>query len=300
VNDDTLHRLLTADGAVRVECVRLSRAWREIRAGRHYAPSARDVLGELSAASVLLAGALKFDGALVLQAQGPGPIRLLVVECTSELALRAAMKGDERVADIGFRELLNADGHGRLSLLLDPRERAPGREPYQGIVPLSGDSAAAALEHYMWHSEQIPTNIHLAADAEVAAGLLVQRLPGSGDEAHEETWRRVQALAATLTRDELLRDPCDAMIRHLFHEVALTALAARPVVARCTCSQEKVNSMLHMLGEAEVESVLVEQGQVTVHCDYCNRAYVFDAPTARSLFAATAGPSAGTQPRTVH
>lgn len=180
---DLLHRFLMQDAPVRGELVRLDAAWQEI-AGRHDLPvCVRERLGELCVAGLMLAASLKFDGALVLQIQGDGPVSLMVVECESDGRLRATAKlreGQICPEQASLNELVNRTGRGRFMVTLDPRRSAVQRQAYQGIVPFEGDTIAQVLEHYMARSEQLPTRLWLSCDAHRAAGLMLQRLPSEG------------------------------------------------------------------------------------------------------------------------
>ena len=210
---DQLKKYLTEDRSVRVQAVRLEATWKAVQANHDYPPAITHLLGELVAASTLLAANIKFEGSLVLQIQGDGPIALLVVECRSDLSLRATVKvreGHDVPADGTMQSLLNPGGAGRFIVVLDPQRKLPGQQAYQGIVPLEGETVAEALQHYMKASEQLDTRLWLAADADHAAGMLIQRLPFHGgtdaplltEQAAAETWDRTNALASTLKRDE--------------------------------------------------------------------------------------------------
>jgi len=307
---DQLKKYLTEDRSVRIQAVRLDATWKAVQANHDYPPAVTHLLGELVAASTLLAANIKFDGSLVLQIQGDGPIALLVVECRSDLSLRATVKvreGHEVPADGTMQSLLNPGGNGRFIVVLDPQRKLPGQQTYQGIVPLEGDTVAQALQHYMKASEQLDTRLWLAADAEHAAGMLVQRLPFHGgtdaplltEQAAADTWDRVVALASTLKRDEVLEADIDTLIHRLFWEDTL--LAFDPVAVRwhCPCTRERVASMLRSLGEEEVNSVLAERGQVDVSCDFCGKPYKFDAVDCATLFSPNL-PPADDAPPTVH
>src|SRR5690606_35003057 len=161
---DQLRKYLFADKTVRAQTVFLREAWEAIQANHHYPPAISQLLGELVAASVLMSGNLKFDGSLVFQLQGDGDVRLIVVECRANLELRATVKlreGADLPTESGLQALLNPGGTGRFAVILDPLRKLPGQQPYQGIVPLVGDTVASALEHYMAHSEQLQTRIWL-------------------------------------------------------------------------------------------------------------------------------------------
>ena len=307
---DQLKKYLLEDRSVRVQAVRLTDTWKAVQANHDYPPAITHLLGELVAASTLLAANIKFDGSLVLQIQGDGPIALLVVECRSDLSLRATVKvreGHEVPAEGNMQSLLNPGGNGRFIVVLDPQRKVPGQQTYQGIVPLEGDTVAEALQHYMKASEQLDTRLWLAADAEHAAGMLIQRLPYHGgsdatilsEQAAAETWDRTIALASTLKQDELLATDIDTLIHRLYWEETLVAFDPQPVRWHCPCTRERVASMLRSLGEDEVNDILAERGQVDVSCDFCGKPYAFDAVDCATLFSPTA-PPAGDVPPTVH
>ena len=307
---DQLKKYLTEDRSVRVQAVRLAETWKAVQANHDYPPAITNLLGELVAASTLLAANIKFDGSLVLQIQGDGPIALLVVECRSDLSLRATVKvreGHEVPTDGTMQSLLNPGGNGRFIVVLDPQRKLPGQQPYQGIVPLEGDTVAQALQHYMKASEQLDTRLWLCADAAHTAGMLIQRLPHHGgadaqilsEQAATETWDRITALAGTLKRDEMLEADIDTLIHRLFWEETLMAFDPLPVSWHCPCTRERVANMLRSLGEQEVNSILEERGQVDVGCDFCGKPYKFDAVDCAALFSPHQ-PASGDEPPTVH
>ena len=288
---DRLRRFLLRGAPVRGEIVTLEDSWREV-VGRHELPPAvRDRLGELSAAAALLTATLKFDGALILQIHGDGPVRLFVVECQADGRFRATVKLQEGAsipADASLADLVNVHGKGRFVVTLDPRVDSPNRQPYQGIVPFEGDTVAEVLERYMERSEQLPTRLWLAADGNRATGLLLQRLPDEGGNAappaDADGWNRLQKLAETIARDELLGLAQETLLNRLFWQESLHAFDERECRFACSCSREKVSGMLKMLGRDEVQSILAERGSVEVHCDYCNEGYTFDPVDCAGLF----------------
>src|SRR5690606_21255381 len=180
---DVLQKFLFEDSAVRGELVDVSATWQEVRSRHDYPQAVKTVLGEMMAAAALLSANLKFNGAVVMQIHGDGPVRLLVVECDSELHLRATAKLAEDVVlddQLTLTQLVNANGEGRFVITLDPKEKLPGQQPYQGIVPLTGETIAVVIENYMLRSEQLDTRLWLAADDQAARGLLLQKLPSEG------------------------------------------------------------------------------------------------------------------------
>ncbi len=302
-----LHKFLFDGLPVRGALVRLTDDWREILRRRAqmdggrsaFAVPVAEFVGELTAAGVLLQSTLRFDGALVLQIYGDGPLKLAVAEVQSDYAFRATAKIVGEVPALGGVErLVNAGGNGRCAITLDPRGRQPGQQPYQGVVPLSGDDGrplahlSEVIENYMARSEQLDTRIVLAANDELAAGLLVQRMPLEGEknlgtadaQALAEHFHRIALLAASLKREELLTLDADTVLRRLFWEEPLRRIERAVPHFACSCSAERVANMLRGLGRAEVEDILAEQGQVEVGCDFCGAQYRFDAVDAARLF----------------
>jgi molecular chaperone Hsp33 len=304
-----LHKFIFEGLPVRGMIVRLTDSWQEVLARRKalaaYPPAVQSLVGEMAAAGVLMQANIKFNGSLVLQAFGDGPVKLAVAEVQPDLSFRctATIKGDVGEGD-KVEALLNAHGKGRCVITLDPKDKFPGQQPYQGIVPLHGDQReplqemSQVLEHYMLQSEQLDTRLILAANDEIAAGLLIQRLPveGSGnlgarneDEIGlNEGFNRIAMLAATLTREELLTLDVDTILRRLFWEETMRRFEPQigPTAPRfhCSCSRERVGSMLQSLGREEVDSIVEEQGRVEVACEFCGKQYHFDSVDTVELF----------------
>jgi molecular chaperone Hsp33 len=301
-----LTRFLFEGLPVRGMLVRLTHDWQDLlarrREGEAHPPEVERLLGEMAAAGVLMHANIKFAGALVLQVFGDGPVKLAVAEVQPDLAFRATAKVVGAVpAGAGLEALVNVHGGGRCAITLDPRDKSGGQQPYQGIVPLHGDRReplqrlAEVLEHYMLQSEQLDTKLVLAADERTAAGLLIQRLPVEGEGNLEgrrnedgigrsEDFHRIATLAATLRAEELLALDDDTLLHRLFWEERVQRFEpARPRFA-CTCSRERVRSMLQGLGRDESESLIAERGLVEVSCDFCGRPYRFDAVDIGELF----------------
>lgn len=295
LRSDALKKFLFDDRSVRVESVRIEQAWLAAQAHQQYPVPVTALLGELVAASTLLAANLKFDGSLLLQLQGDGAIALMVVECRADLSIRATVKMRERPLPAAgdLQSMLNPGGTAKFIVVLDPPKHTPGRQAYQGIVPLEGNSVAQALEQYMLRSEQLHTRIWLAADALHCSGLLIQRLPLQGGaqqteiETADESWARAQHLAQTLTPAEMLSTDQDTLLHRLFWQETLLVFESQPITWKCSCTHERVADMLRMLGKAEVDDILQEQGKVEVACEFCGLPYVFDALDTEALFQST-------------
>ena len=297
MTQDTLQKFIFDNAAVRGEFVELSDTWREIQQRHDYPPAVKTVLGEMLAAAALLSANLKFNGAIIMQIHGDGPVRLLVVECDSDLRLRATAKLAEgaSVADnASLTELLNATGHGRFVITLDPADKMPGQQPYQGIVPLDGESMATVIENYMLRSEQLDTRLWLAADGAVSRGLLLQKLPrhsGGDDQVAQqseaedlETWNRAVMLGSTLKQPELLSTDIQTLMQRLFWEETIRVFEPAHPQFHCSCTREKVGNMLKMLGREEVDSAIDELGKLAINCDFCGKHYEFDKVDCAQLF----------------
>jgi molecular chaperone Hsp33 len=298
---------------VRGSIVRLTDAWTDILARREgnastgaWPPPVAELLGEMAAAGALMQSNIKFNGALILQIFGSGPVKVAVAEVQHDLSLRATAKvvGDVAV-NAKLSDLVNPDNKGRCAITLDPQEKLPGQQPYQGVVPLHGDRRekierlSEVLEHYMLQSEQLDTKLVLAADHKVAAGLLIQRLPIQGEgnlagsfvsRANEdeiglnEDYNRISILAGSLTREELLELDSDAILHRLFWEEKLLRFEPQTPRFACTCSRERVANMIRGLGRQEAEGILAERGEIDVGCEFCGQQYRFDAVDAAQIF----------------
>lgn len=313
-----LHKFIFEGQPVRGSIVRLTDAWQEILRRRAdnsetgaYPVPVRELLGEMVAAGVLMQSNIKFNGALVLQIMGDGPVKLAVAEVQSDLGLRAtATLVGEVPGDASLEQLLNVNGGGRCAITLDPKDRMPGQQPYQGVVPLQDAQErrfarlSTVLQHYMLQSEQLDTVLVLAADDKVAAGLMIQRMPVKGEAnlaaatesesagqdaiGLNEEYNRIATLAASLTRDELLTLDVETILRRLFWEEKLMRFVPQQDEERprfsCTCSRQRVSAMLTSLGVEEIDSILEERGSIEVGCDFCGQQYAFDPIDAARLF----------------
>ena len=293
---DTLQKFMFDAAPVRGELVEISETWKQVLARRDYPHAVKTVLGEMLAAAALLSANLKFDGVIVMQIHGDGPVRLLVVECDSNLKLRATakVKEGESIHDgTTLSQLVNLHGNGRFVITLDPKEKLPGQQPYQGIVPLDGESVAIVIENYMLRSEQLDTKLWLAADNHVSRGMLLQKLPQEGgiQAAHAEpdvaadAWDRAVALGSTLGQQELLNTDIGTLLHRLFWEETIRVFEPRHPHFHCGCNREKVGSMLKMLGQGEVDAALADLESLEINCDFCGQYYAFDKVDCAQLFA---------------
>ncbi len=307
-----LHKFIFDGLPVRGMLVRLTDSWQEIlkrrQAAGGYPVEVMQLLGEMTAAGALMQSNIKFNGALVLQIFGDGPVKIAVAEVQPDLSLRATATVTGTV-DPGstLSQLVNVHNEGRCAITLDPKDKFPGQQAYQGVVPLFGDrhekieNISEVLEHYMLQSEQLDTKLILAADGRVAAGLLIQRLPVKGQgnlegqtdrDANEdaigknEDYKRISILASTLKREELLTLDADTILHRLFWEEPHTRFEPLKPTFACSCSRERVGNMLRGLGTEEIESIIAERGSVGVTCEFCGATYDFDPVDAAQIFTA--------------
>lgn len=316
-----LQKFLFEGLPVRGAIVRVQAPWQQVLERRAantetgaYPPAVSRLLGEMVAAGLLMQANIHFEGSLILQIQGDGPVRLAVAEVDSSLRLRATAQlaadaAQSLAADASLPAMLDAHGQGRCAITLDAGEKRPGQQAYQGIVALrdaqgqSLPSLSAVLQQYMQQSEQLDTVIVLAANEQVAAGLLVQRIPikGQGNLAGQqhdtqtqdalganEDFNRIATLAASLKTEELLELDAATILRRLFWQETLQAIdteGATPHFA-CQCSRERVANMLRGLGQEQVQPMLEENGKpLEIGCEFCGAQYAFDAVDIGHLFA---------------
>ena len=300
--------------------VRLTDAWVDILSRRAantasgpYPVPVQELLGEMAAAGVLMQSNIKFDGALILQIQGDGPVKLAVAEVNADLSLRATATLLGEVAhDATLSQMVNVNNIGKCAITLDAKNRRPGQQAYQGVVPLFGDRReklehiSEVLAHYMLQSEQLETTLVLAADGKVAAGLLIQKMPAGGGKVtpavqkeleanpdYLDAYNRLSILASSLKREELLTLDVDTILRRLFWEEPLLRFEPPPAELSprfaCTCSRERVGRMLRSLGRDEAESIIAERGEIEVGCEFCGQQYRFDAVDAALVFVDSTG-----------
>ncbi len=308
-----VHKFLFDGLPVRGTLVRLTDSWQEIlqrraansTTGAYPAPVSQ-MLGELTAAAVLMQSSIKFNGSLTLQIAGDGPVKLAVAEVQPDLSLRATATVMGKVAvGSSLSKMINVSNKGRCAVTLDPKDKFPGQQPYQGVVPLFDDhrqpieKLSSVIEHYMLQSEQLDTTMVLAANDTVAAGLLIQRIPmqGEGNLAGSmvskrnedeiglnEHYNRLAVFAASLKQEELLTLNPNDILHRLFWEEAVIRYEPVPAKFACTCSRERVSNMILSLGQAEVEEILAERGDVEVSCEFCGQQQRFDPVDAAQIF----------------
>lgn len=274
---DSLHRFLIENANVRGEWVHLDQTWKQLLDCANYPAAVKKVLGEALAATMLLSATLKYKGTLSLQVNGEGAVNLLLIQATSEGTVRGlARYNQEPTSD----NLFDIFGKGHLAITIEPSD---GGERYQGVVGLQEDSLADALAVYFEQSEQLKTRLWLSSNNESSAGLLLQRLP-SADNADDDGWTRVTHLSETLTSDELLLLDQEVLLHRLFHEDDVRLFGGEAIQFQCGCSQEKIEAMIHSLGQQEAENMIAEREKIEVDCEFCSQHYQLDHIDVKRVF----------------
>lgn len=278
--ENAVHPFLLDDLDIRGAVVRFDAVWQQLLSNRNYPEAVIELLGQMSATTLLLAHNLKQPGRLTIQLRGNGPVSLLVIDCNETLNIRCmAQHGD----NIQAASMIDLMGQGQLLLSLDLPSM---REPYQSIVPLVGENIAQIFEHYLTQSEQLASRFFLAATPTGAAGLFLQKMPTT-DQRDADGWARVEALASTVKSEELLAFPAEELLTRLFHEETVRVFPALPVTNNVPEDWEKIGNMLLTLGREEVYGVLKERGEIVIRDDLGNREYRFDKAAIDELFSRT-------------
>ncbi len=279
---DVLHRFQLENLHVRGEWVSLGESWREIQKTADYPKPIKQVLGEALVAISLLADSLKFDGSLIMQIRGTLPLSMLVVQASSDGAIRglANWQGDIP-QDASFRDLFG-EAAGTMVISVEPNSNQGER--YQSLVSLEGDSLAECFTQYFSQSEQLNTRLWMAVDDQFAAGLMLQSLPEENIQHQAEGWNRAKILADTVRNIELLELDAQELLYRLYHEEDLWLYDAKMIRFECTCSQEKIEHTIRTIGKDEADSIIKERGNIEINCDFCNTKYVLDSIDVMRLF----------------
>jgi len=277
---DSVHRFLLEDLDIRGALVQLGPSWAAMTSRRNYAAPVRELLGELAAVTALIGSNLKTPGRLSFQLQGHGPVSMLVMDCNEQLHLRGmartALAAEADTAIAGIDGLL---GDGQLVLTLQPES---AETPYQSVVPLVGSTLAAIFEHYLEQSEQQAARLWLAATADTACGLFLQKLP-QADALDPDCWNRIVQLAATVRPEELALAP-ETLLTRLFGEEEVRLFAPRQAIWHCPRDEEKVRNMLLSLGREEVESMIADAAMIAIEDEICGHEYRFGPEIVDELF----------------
>ncbi len=289
---DRLQRLMFDAANVRAVHVRLEEVYREVLSRGDYPATVARLLGQGLVVAGMLSSGIKYSGRVSLQLHSAtGVLRMLLADCDDRGGMRALAKlaGDKEFPAELSDDIRQLVPDGTLTLNLEPQ--VSGGHRWQGIVALESDTLAGSVEGYFRQSEQLPTRLHLAADAGQAAGILLQRLPGTPED--PDGWNRLCHLLDTLSPEELLATDGDTLTHRLFHEVDRTRLSDRPLAFHCPCSRERVSAALRSLGREELEALVAEQGEIQADCEFCNEHYTFDAVDVSQILTSVEPPASG-------
>ena len=270
---DQLHRYLFEQFAVRGELVTVSETWKQILENHSYPQPVKNILGELLVATSLLTATLKFAGDITVQLQGDGPMTLAVINGNNQQQMRGVARVQGEVPD--GADLKTLVGNGFLVITITPEEG----ERYQGVVGLEGDTLAACLEDYFLRSEQLPTRLFIRTgevDGQLAAGgMLLQVLPAQNAQGND--FEHLATLTETIKAEELFTLPANEVLWRLYHEEEVTLYDPQDVEFKCTCSRERCAGALRTLPDEEIDSIMAEDGEIDMNCDYCGSHYVFNS-----------------------
>ena len=270
---DQLHRYLFEQFAVRGELVTVSETWKQILENHNYPLPVKNLLGELLVATSLLTATLKFAGDITVQLQGDGPMTLAVINGNNQQQMRGVARVQGDVPENA--DLKTLVGNGYLVITISPEEG----ERYQGVVGLEGDTLAACLEDYFMRSEQLPTRLFIRTgevDGQPAAGgMLLQVLPAQ--DAQTNDFEHLATLTETIKAEELFTLSATDVLWRLYHEEEVTVYDPQAVEFKCTCSRERCAGALKTLPDEEIDSIMAEDGEIDMHCDYCGTHYVINS-----------------------
>jgi molecular chaperone Hsp33 len=278
---NVLNRYLFEDLSVRGELVQLDSAYQSIIANKNYPVPLQGLLGELLVATTLLTATLKFEGSITLQLQGDGPVSLAVINGDHEQKVRGVARFDGSIDDeASIHDML---GKGHLVITIDPRQG----ERYQGIVALDGNNLSEIIEGYFANSEQLRTRLWLRAGQDnsgvtKAAGMLLQILPDADDS--EEHFDHLEKLTDTIKTDELFGLEVNELLYRLYNQEKVRIFDPQPVTFFCGCSRQRSAAAIRTIDRDEINSIVAEEGSISLHCDYCGTNYTFDKNEVDALF----------------
>ena len=278
---NVLNRYLFEDLSVRGELVQLDSVYQSIIANKNYPVPLQGLLGELLVATTLLTATLKFEGSITLQLQGDGPVSLAVINGDHEQKVRGVARFDGNIDDkASIHDML---GKGHLVITIDPKQG----ERYQGIVALDGNNLSEIIEGYFANSEQLRTRLWLRAGQDnsgdtKAAGMLLQILPDADDS--EEHFDHLEKLTDTIKTDELFGLEVNELLYRLYNQEKVRIFDPQPVTFFCGCSRQRSAAAIRTIDRDEINSIVAEEGSISLHCDYCGTNYTFDKNEVDALF----------------
>ncbi len=272
---DQLNRYLFDNAHVRGELVQASSTYQEIINNHQYPQVINLLLGELLVATSMLTALLKFEGNIAVQLQGDGPVSVVVVNGDDQQMLRGVARVEGEVTSNKLTEIFTK---GYMVITITPNQG----ERYQGIVALDKDTLAECLEAYFEQSEQLKTHFWLRSDEENAAGMMIQALPD--ESGTDDDYDNLRQLTATIKDEELFTLEANTILNRLYHQEEVRVFEPQDLSFSCSCSRERSGAAIISVGREEAESIIQEQGKITMHCDYCNTEYLFSGTDVANLF----------------
>lgn len=272
---DQLNRYLFDNAHVRGELVQASTTYQEIISNHQYPQVINLLLGELLVATSMLTALLKFEGNIAVQLQGEGPVSVVVVNGDDKQQLRGVANVEGNVSSNKLTEIFTK---GYMVITITPTQG----ERYQGIVALDKDTLAECLEAYFEQSEQLKTHFWLRSDENNAAGMMIQALPDESD--NDDDYDNLRQLTATIKDEELFSLDANTILNRLYHQEEVRIFEPQELSFVCGCSRERSGAAIISVGREEAESIIQEQGKITMHCDYCNTEYLFTNTDVANLF----------------
>lgn len=285
MSKDFLRRFIFEQAPVRGEHVYLHESFLTIINQHPYPAPIRRLLGEALAVSALLSAIIKFEGRLTVQFRGNGHLKMLLAQCDNQCRLRGLVKWDGQIT---YEGLLRSFREGVLVIMLD---QGANQKRYQGIVNWQGHSLAESIEGYFQHSEQLATKIWLAVNDTTAAGYLLQITPGSNQQLnaeelaqHQQQWSRIVETSISIQSEDLLQPQIETTLNKFYPEDEIRLFTPTPVEFHCTCSRERSETAIKLMGQAEAEEELKTHNSIVVTCEFCNQEYLFDRTDIERIF----------------
>ncbi|EWH11227.1 Hsp33-like chaperonin [Catenovulum agarivorans DS-2] len=268
---DQLNRYIFEEMNVRGELVQLAESYQQMLKNHHYPDSIKHIIGELFAATSLLTATLKFTGDIAVQIQGNGPVSYVAINGTDKQALRGVARFSEAPKDLNLSSAFGDKGFMVITITPEKGER------YQGIVALEQETIAGCLQDYFRQSEQLDTHIWLYTDTKqaLAAGMLLQRLPGEEKEQDDANMEHLAQLTSTVKHDEIFSLAAQDLLYRLYHQERVKVFEPQSVTFHCGCSKDKTYNALASIQPNELTAILQEEGKIEVKCEYCLTKYSF-------------------------
>ncbi len=276
---DSLQKFLFDETDIRGAFVTLNQSFLALIKNKGYSEAQKVLIGQFAAANILMTGNLKFDGALILQARGAGPVSLVMTECDEKLRFRGVVEASHDLHEIPFSDVFSA---ATLAITVEPKQG----QRYQGIVPLEADSLSSCLQNYFEQSEQLPTWFRFAEEKGVVKGMMLQALPAQlclDEDQRNEDWARLTHLASTLSMSEMTALDNETLLHRLYHEEQVRIFSEEPAQYFCSCSRERMERALLSVAEDQLRQILAEDGAIKTDCHFCQTQYAFNEADISSL-----------------